>query len=61
MALVRKGFELDERVREEGERMGLKAEVKLWEQAWQIDEWVRICYHGAELMLMVHPRYFQDF
>lgn len=40
LALVRKGFELDERVREEGAREGLKVDVRLWEQAWQIDEWV---------------------
>jgi len=38
--LVRKGFELDERVKREGEGRGLKVEVKLWEQAWEIDEWV---------------------
>lgn len=38
LGLVRKGFELEDRVREEGGRMGLKVEVKLWEQAWQIDE-----------------------
>jgi pyridoxal phosphate phosphatase PHOSPHO2 len=36
---VRKGFELDERVKEEGEKEGLKVDVKLWEQAWQIDEY----------------------
>jgi hypothetical protein len=36
---VRKGFELDERVKEEGEREGLQVDVKLWEQAWQIDEY----------------------
>ena len=37
-ALVRKGFELEERVREEGKRSGLEVDVKLWEQAWQVDE-----------------------
>jgi pyridoxal phosphate phosphatase PHOSPHO2 len=36
--LVRKGMELDERVRVEGERCGLKVEVKKWEQAWQVEE-----------------------
>ncbi|GFZ48777.1 hypothetical protein JCM24511_06526 [Saitozyma sp. JCM 24511] len=36
---VRKGFELDERVKEEGKKEGLKVDVKLWEQAWQIDEY----------------------
>jgi pyridoxal phosphate phosphatase PHOSPHO2 len=36
--LVRKGMELDERVREEGGKKGLKVEVKKWEQAWQIEE-----------------------
>jgi pyridoxal phosphate phosphatase PHOSPHO2 len=38
LALVRKGFELDIRIREEGLKEGLKCEVKLWEQAWQIEE-----------------------
>lgn len=38
LALVRKGFELDGRVREEGAKEGLKVDIKLWEQAWQIDE-----------------------
>lgn len=37
-AMVRKGMELDERVREEGPKEGLKVDVKHWEQAWQIDE-----------------------
>jgi pyridoxal phosphate phosphatase PHOSPHO2 len=35
LALVRKGFTLEERIREEG---GLKCEVKYWTQAWEIDE-----------------------
>ncbi|WVR00130.1 hypothetical protein IAU59_007272 [Kwoniella sp. CBS 9459] len=34
----RKGFELDERIKNEGKASGLKVDVKLWEQAWQIDE-----------------------
>ena len=38
LALVRKGFELEGRVREEGKRFGLNVDVKYWEQAWQIDE-----------------------
>ncbi|WWC91767.1 uncharacterized protein L201_006714 [Kwoniella dendrophila CBS 6074] len=38
LALVRKGLELDQRVKEEGEKEGLKLQVKYWEQAWQIDE-----------------------
>jgi pyridoxal phosphate phosphatase PHOSPHO2 len=38
VAYVRKGFELEERCREEGKREGLEVDVKLWEQAWQIDE-----------------------
>lgn len=36
--LVRKGMELDERIREEGDKVGLKVVVKKWEQAWQIEE-----------------------
>ena len=39
IAFVRKGFELDHRVAEEGEKTGLKVDVKKWEQAWQIDEY----------------------
>ncbi|WWC64507.1 uncharacterized protein I303_107117 [Kwoniella dejecticola CBS 10117] len=38
LGLVRKGLELDARVKEEGEKAGLKIDVKYWEQAWQIDE-----------------------
>ncbi|KAE8539463.1 hypothetical protein D1P53_004564 [Cryptococcus gattii VGV] len=38
LALVRKGLELDERVKKEGQQCGLKVDVKFWEQAWQIDE-----------------------
>lgn len=37
-ALVRKNMELDERIREEGQRCGLKVDVKKWEQAWQVEE-----------------------
>lgn len=40
LGLVRKGMELDERIREEGSRVGLKVDVKKWEQAWQIEELV---------------------
>ncbi|KAK8853277.1 hypothetical protein IAR55_003981 [Kwoniella newhampshirensis] len=40
LACVRKGLELDKRIKEEGEKAGLKVDVKYWEQAWQIDEWV---------------------
>lgn len=36
--LVRRGMELDERVREEGQKVGLEIEVKKWDQAWQIEE-----------------------
>lgn len=39
IAFVRQGFELDERVKNEGEKCGAKIDVKLWEQAWQIDEY----------------------
>ena len=38
-ALVRKGFELQRRVESRGKEAGLKVEVKLWEQAWQIEEY----------------------
>jgi hypothetical protein len=44
IAYVRKGFELEERVDKEGPKCGLQVDVKLWEQAWQIDEWV----HGMK-------------
>jgi pyridoxal phosphate phosphatase PHOSPHO2 len=37
-ALVRKNMELDVRVKEEGEKEGLKVDVKNWDQAWVIDE-----------------------
>jgi pyridoxal phosphate phosphatase PHOSPHO2 len=37
-ALVRKNMELDARVKEEGEKEGLKVDVKNWDQAWVIDE-----------------------
>lgn len=39
LALVRKGMELDERIREEGARVGLQVGVKKWEGAWQIEEY----------------------
>lgn len=38
VAFVRKGFELEDRIKEEGVQSGLMVDVKLWEQAWQIDE-----------------------
>ncbi|ORX40538.1 phosphatase phospho-type [Kockovaella imperatae] len=38
-ALVRKNMELDARIKNEGEKEGLKVEVKKWSQAWQIDEY----------------------
>ena len=36
IAYVRKGFELDERVKQEGPKCGLRVDVKLWEQAWPV-------------------------
>ncbi|ORY33413.1 phosphatase phospho-type [Naematelia encephala] len=33
------GFELEERIKNEGEKAGLKVDVKLWDQAWRIDEY----------------------
>ncbi|KAJ9111438.1 hypothetical protein QFC19_001207 [Naganishia cerealis] len=38
LCLVRKGFELDLRIKEEGKSAGLKADVKYWTGAWEIDE-----------------------
>lgn len=38
LCLVRKGFELDLRIKEEGKSAGLKAGVKYWTGAWEIDE-----------------------
>ncbi|KAK4689605.1 hypothetical protein P7C73_g510, partial [Tremellales sp. Uapishka_1] len=38
LILCRKGMELDERIREEGSKLGLKVQVKKWDQAWMIDE-----------------------
>ncbi|ODN73247.1 hypothetical protein L202_07800 [Cryptococcus amylolentus CBS 6039] len=38
-ACVRKGMELHGRIKEEGAKCGLVAEVKYWEQAWQLDEY----------------------
>jgi pyridoxal phosphate phosphatase PHOSPHO2 len=32
---------LDERIKNEGKRCGAKVDVKLWEQAWQIDEYFK--------------------
>jgi len=41
IAFVRQGMELDERIKHEGEKCGAKVDVKLWEQAWQIDEYFK--------------------
>ena len=41
IAFVRQGMELDERIKNEGEKCGAKVDVKLWEQAWQIDEYFK--------------------
>jgi pyridoxal phosphate phosphatase PHOSPHO2 len=41
IAFVRQGFELEERVKNEGGKQGAKIDVKLWEQAWQIDEYFK--------------------
>jgi pyridoxal phosphate phosphatase PHOSPHO2 len=41
IAFVRQGFELEERVKQEGAKCGCKVDVKLWEQAWQIDEYFK--------------------
>lgn len=38
VACVRKDMELHGRIKEEGEKEGLGVEVKLWDQAWVIDE-----------------------
>ncbi|WVR07624.1 hypothetical protein IAU60_004666 [Kwoniella sp. DSM 27419] len=38
LVCCRKGLELDERIKKEGEKTGLQVDVKFWEQAWQIDE-----------------------
>jgi hypothetical protein len=38
LCLVRKGFELDLRIKEEGKSAGLKAGVKYWTGAWEVDE-----------------------
>ena len=43
--LVRKGMELDGRIKQEGAEQGLKVEVKRWSQAWEIDEWVESLGH----------------
>ena len=37
-ACVRQGFTLQKRIQKDGEKEGLKAEVKLWDQAWNLDE-----------------------
>nr|WRH23626.1 NAD binding domain [Naematelia aurantialba] len=33
------GYELEERIRNEGDKCGLQVDVKLWDQAWRIDEY----------------------
>lgn len=38
LCLVRKDMELHERVLKEGKEKGLKADVKYWTGAWEIDE-----------------------
>jgi len=37
-ALVRTGRSLEKRVRQEGEKAGLKCGVKYWDGAWVVDE-----------------------
>ncbi|WVN86475.1 uncharacterized protein L203_101639 [Cryptococcus depauperatus CBS 7841] len=39
LALVREGFPLSGRIKKEGEKAGLKVDVKYWNQAWQVDEY----------------------
>jgi len=36
LALVRKGFELEQRIKREG---GLKCQVKYWTMGWEIEEY----------------------
>ena len=36
--LVRKGYGLDRKLQKEGGKAGLKVDVKMWDQAWQIEE-----------------------
>ena len=38
VALVRVGRGLQERIEKEGEAAGLKAQVKLWAGAWEVEE-----------------------
>lgn len=38
IACVRKGFELQGRVERDGPKDGFELDVKLWDQAWIIDE-----------------------
>lgn len=38
LCLVRKDMELHARIRNEAESAGLKAQVKYWTGAWEIDE-----------------------
>ena len=52
LVLPRKGFELEKLIREDGERSGLKVDVEIWEQAWQIDEWVFTSFLVSVLMIV---------
>ena len=38
ICLVRKGYELEGRIKEEAKEKGLKAKVVYWSAAWEIDE-----------------------
>jgi hypothetical protein len=38
VCLVRKGYELEGRIREEAKEKGLKAKVEYWSAAWEVDE-----------------------
>ena len=38
VCLVRKGYELEGRIREEATEKGLKAKVEYWSAAWEVDE-----------------------
>ncbi|KZV82978.1 hypothetical protein EXIGLDRAFT_729081 [Exidia glandulosa HHB12029] len=41
IALVRTSRGLERRIREEGEKEGLKCQIKYWEGAWQVEEYFR--------------------
>lgn len=38
LACVRKNMELHERIKQEGDKEGIKVDIELWDQAWVIDE-----------------------